>query len=168
MQQKTTISVGLGLGVFFIEGFVLNQGVVAGAALFLVGVSIFILCLRRLFGKIDPSVFSDAFVRKVRFALLAGLGLVMMVVNGEVARTRATKIIAACESYKQKNGQYPITLPALVPEFLEKIPNANFRLYLSGFTYMANPERHQLIYVVLPPYGREYYSLEEKRWGMID
>jgi len=167
-QRKTVTTILSGLVIFFIEGFFFNQGVFAGLALAVVLISALILCTRRIFNKVDPTVFKESLSRKILFLFIAGASIAMIPVNAAISRSRAETVIAACEGYKQKNGVYPETLSALVPQFLPAVPNANLRLFMGEFFYMSTPEHHMLLYAVVPPFGRENYSFEERQWHSID
>jgi len=100
------------------------------------------------------------------FMFLLTMGITMA--NNHFAKQSAAGIIAAAESYMQKRGTYPGQLSDLVPEYLPKVPAAKYTLYANDFKYIAREKQHTLIYVKKPPYGKAYYILEEKKWGMSD
>lgn len=109
--------------------------------------------------------------RLLRFAIyLAAVGIVLSLIpiNRNIARERAERIIAAVESYKAANGAYPDRLDQLAPRFLAEIPTkARLTFTDSGFRYLAG-DSHTLMYVALPPFGRNTYNFETRSWGFID
>jgi hypothetical protein len=89
------------------------------------------------------------------------------------AARRAEKLITACHAYEAKYGRYPEHLGELVPEFVDRIPRARYVVMWGEFDYHAFPaegaeRRHTLKYVVVPPFGRRLYHLEERRWSYLD
>jgi len=55
-----------------------------------------------------------------------------------------------------------------VPEFLNEIPAAKYTLIRSDFRYSARGDKHDLMFVRLPPFGRPIYHFEAKKWGYLD
>jgi len=168
MRKQTVLALVIGLGVFFVEGVWLNQGFVGLLVALGVGASIFVLLLRRLFGKIDAEAYRQSLRRRALVVALSLLGIAVIPFNTQLAAARAQRVIAACESFKAKHGRYPDTLVNLTPEFLPSVPKANLRLAFNEFIYMTTPERHLLIYTVLPPFDRRVYDFEERNWRRID
>ena len=101
----------------------------------------------------------------VLLAVVTVLGLIRA--NTAIARDRAAGIIAACERYKAKHGQYPERLTDLVPDHLPQIPRANFT-FTAKFHYVAYEDKHLLIFSLRIPFGRAMYDLEEKKWKYTD
>lgn len=111
--------------------------------------------------------------RLIRFTVyLAAVGMVlsMIPINRQIAADRAERIIAAAENYRAAHGKYPDHLDQLAPQFIAEIPTkARVTFTDSGFRYFAENEgSHQLMYVVMPPFGRRTYNFETKSWGFID
>ena len=53
----------------------------------------------------------------------------------------------------------------LVPKYLAQLPPAKWG---AVFTYEGDSQRHVLGWTEIPPVGRPFYVLEEKRWGYLD
>jgi len=109
--------------------------------------------------------------RLIRFAVyLTSVAVVfsLITINKRIAKERAERIIAAVENYKAANGKYPDRLDQLAPQFIAEIPaKARVTFTDSGFRYLVG-ERHTLMYVSMPPFGRTTYNFETKSWGFID
>ncbi len=88
--------------------------------------------------------------------------------HARVAATNAARLIAACQAYQAKHGQYPKQLEDLVPGHLPSVPRAKYVMAFGQFSYWATPESHTLLYVALPPSGRRLYHFEEARWSRLD
>lgn len=104
--------------------------------------------------------------------------IVLVRADQKGARQRAGAVVSACETFKQARGEYPKALAELVPQYLPAVPPAR-KLGVSGrhdFQYFqAGPNQftsgtnlHVLLYVAIPPFGKSYYVLEEKKWGFYD
>jgi hypothetical protein len=153
--------------VYTIDAFVLNQGALAVvvALAFLVALvpAVIVGALRRDWTKARRGI-----LRGGIFAVAAVAVLGTNALQNEVARRRAEVVIDACERYRVMNGRYPEKLGDLVPGLLPSEPRAKYVLVFGSFDYQAHPDRHTLGYVALPPFGRPYYVLEERRWGYLD
>ncbi|HEX8925493.1 MAG TPA: hypothetical protein VF786_06845 [Terriglobales bacterium] len=148
------------------EVFLLGQGVIAAMAV-LVGVFILLMgawsMLRRNREKAKARG-RTAFVL-IGTALLA---LASISVNNALAEKRCRRLIADCEQYHAKYNKYPDRLEQLVPEFISSVPLAKYTMQFNDFSYMSSPERHTIMYVAFPPFGRPYYVFETHRWGYLD
>ena len=102
------------------------------------------------------------------YMVAALLALGVKVLNTSLAHERADSIIAAVEQYKTKKGAYPERLNQLVPEFLPAIPRAKIVISDFGFIYTASADRHDLMYVGMPPFGRRVYGFERREWSSLD
>ena len=60
--------------------------------------------------------------RVVLSSVLPVLDKAGMTFRGVVATSDATRVMLALESYRLANGQYPSTLDALVPEYIDQLP----------------------------------------------
>jgi hypothetical protein len=94
-------------------------------------------------------------------------------VDKRLARRTAERVIAALDRYRADHGAYPEELGALVPTYLSSVPFAKHTGVFVWFHYYCGPpsepvRRCSLGYVELPPFGRNYYVLEEHRWGYLD
>jgi len=106
---------------------------------------------------------------RVAIALsLAPAALGAIALNNLHARHQAERIIAACEAFARDRGTFPESLEELVPRYLRSIPLAKYALAFGRFRYDSLDGRHSLMWVAIPPFGRPYYVLEERRWGYLD
>jgi hypothetical protein len=102
------------------------------------------------------------------YAAVVAVAMTINSLNNAYARRQADKTIAACEAFKAMHGQYPEKLEDLVPGFMPRVPRAKIFSAWSEFHYRAYDNRHSLMWVALPPFGRRYYSFEVKRWASLD
>src|SRR5262245_44193536 len=147
-----------------VDAFLLNQGGMAflvGAVLLLVGL---------------PRAFLPRF-RPVRWLRLRNLAVyfaavmlvfVFNVVNNRIAHARAEQLVTAVKAYHAKYYQYPPSLDALVPEFIESVPRAKYTLIFGTFLYANSSGRPFLFYVAVPPFGRPTYSFATDQWTYRD
>jgi len=87
-----------------------------------------------------------------------------------LAKSRAERVIAACEAYRTANGGYPENLQQLVPAYLPEIPRARIALTFDRFDYIRMVGREHgtqtmLMYTTVPPFGHASYTFETKRWS---
>jgi len=164
----------LAAALFGFDGLIGGQGFLSLLVLY---VGMPVLAIRVLLARKDSDLCRRrlASVGIYLAAALAALALVRFDQAG--ARVRAEQVIAACEKFKQTEGDYPKALVELTPKFLPAIPPAReFGMTTKKFTYLiAGPNEfvkgtnvHVLIYTTIPPIGRAYYVFEEKRWGFYD
>jgi hypothetical protein len=153
--------------VYAIDAFVLNQGALAVVVAlgFLVALipAVIVGALRRDWEKALRGI-----LRAGIFVVAAVAVLGTNALQNWAARRRAEVVIDACERYRAVNGRYPEKLGDLVPGLLPSEPRAKYVLMFGSFDYRVDPGRHTLGYVALPPFGRPYYVLEERRWGYLD
>jgi hypothetical protein len=168
-QEKTVIrfSVIVAMLIMF-DAFVF-----ASNFIMLVLLVLMILIPRKLFKAIqqraDRLVFKQQLISAGVYAIAFVLSIAAFNLNNDVARQRLITIAAVCEQYKQKYGEYPAELPKLIPEFINEIPAPKRGFLMTGqFRYSAGKDRHIIMYVKLPPFGRPYYVLETKQWGYVD
>lgn len=151
----------------------LDAFVFASNFIMLVLLVLMILIPRKLFKAIqqraDRPVFKQQLISAGVYAIAFVLSIAAFNLNNDVAGQRLTTIATACEQYKQKYGEYPAELPKLIPEFINEIPAPKRGFLMTGqFRYSASKDRHVIMYVKLPPFGRPYYVLETKQWGYVD
>jgi hypothetical protein len=48
------------------------------------------------------------------------------------------------------------------------VPRAKYTLLFGDFLYDAGERRHFLVWVVIPPFGRQLYNFEAGRWSTLD
>lgn len=86
-----------------------------------------------------------------------------------LAKSRAERVIAACEAYRTAHGVYPENLQQLVPGYLPEIPRARIALTFDRFDYITMVGRDGaqpiLMYTTVPPFGHASYTFETKRWS---
>jgi hypothetical protein len=107
-------------------------------------------------------------------ALVAGvvapaLAIAALLGNAAYARSRARTVVAAVESFHEHEGRWPARLSETVPKYMPSIPRARLALTMGEFDYMVVPDGGpHLTWVVMPPFGRQFYVFDEKRWGSLD
>jgi hypothetical protein len=157
----------IALSLFIVDAFILNQGVIAFIVL-IIGLPVMtVKAIRKR---------KDGIQLRVRLIIMGIYALMVILVfmsnhlNNLMAEKHAEVIITACEQYKMKNGEYPPSLSVLVPEFIERVPDAKYTLSSNKFIYIndVRSNSHTLMFVEVPPFGRSYYVLEEKKWKYLD
>ena len=94
--------------------------------------------------------------------------------DAKIAANRAQKMVDIIEQYNLKYNHYPDRLGELVPEFIANIPSPKLFLLGSEFSYYVYEEEathkktHELVYVIVPPFGRRGYLFERKNWHEFD
>lgn len=154
------------LVVYVGDVFLLGQGVVAAGA-FLVGVFILLMGVWSILSRDREK----AKARGLTALLVMGTAVLAMAsisANNVLAAKRCDRLIAACEQYHAKYNKYPDQLGQLVPEFVSSVPVAKYTTMFNTFSYTSSFDRHTIMYVSLPPFGRPYYVFEEHRWGYLD
>jgi hypothetical protein len=140
-----------------------------GVFAFLIGAFLILVYLpRSLLAKKYAACRKERLIRLAVYLTAVGVVLSLIQINKSIAKERAERIIAAVENYKAANGKYPNRLNELAPKFIAEIPDkARVTFTDSGFRYLVG-ERHTLMYVSMPPFGRTTYNFETKSWGFID
>ena len=87
-----------------------------------------------------------------------------------VAETNAQRVVAACETYRAANGEFPKELEELVPQYLNSVPVAKYCLGPWGHFYYYNYDggKPMLFWYVVPPYLRKIYDFETRSWSYLD
>ena len=116
-------------------------------------------------------------VRRPSFGVAAArlflplLTLMLVIANHSlqkrIAMGNATRLIQACEQYREANGDYPQRLSDLVPRYLKSIPRAKYCLTFGDFQYWG-PPHPILVWCEIPPFGRRVYSLDTREWNYLD
>lgn len=161
-----------GLTLFVLDAVVVGQGFLSSLVLFLA------VCVQLIFA-VAKTIKGNR--RRARlhlgacaiYALTFVLVWAYIVANGKMAARRADALVAACHGYEAKYGRYPERLEELIPEFITGVPRARYVVAWGEFDYYVRPaegaERHHTLkYVVIPPFGRRLYQLEERRWSRLD
>jgi hypothetical protein len=165
--KKTKILKNLliALSLFLIDAFFLNQGIIALVALLLV---LPVLAIRAILKWKDKVLLKRRFVTIAIYSVMVFLIMASNNINNKIAFNRATTIISACDQYKIRQGVYPEKLNDLIPKYLDNIPSAKYTFSYNQFRYISSKDRHSLMFISIPPFGRQYYVLEEKKWGFMD
>lgn len=100
--------------------------------------------------------------------LTFGAATAMSHADIRIAEARAQQIFAAAQEYRARNGTYPSSLDALVPEFLDRVPRCCVRRTMSDFFYDASADSHNLWWLEAPPFGRRGFYFEEQRYWSLD
>jgi hypothetical protein len=158
-------SIVIAVSLFIVDALVLNQGIIA---LVILCVALPFMAVRTIKKREDSVALKKRLIIMGIYAIMVVLVFASNHLNNVIAKNRAEVIIKACEQYKLKNGVYPHVLSVLVPEFIQEIPTAKYTLLSNQFRYSASANHHSLMFAAIPPFGRSYYILEEKRWGSID
>jgi len=143
-----------------------NGGLIAGVTLV---IAVPVLLFKTIRWRADKVVLKRRLIVAGIYALMAILSLSVNALNNTLAEKRMMKLAAACELYKAKYGRYPDDLSQLAPEFMKTIPPAKYLFPApSGFLYTSRADSHAILFWKIPPHGRMYYVLEEKRLGEMD
>ena len=143
-----------------------EQGVIA----FLLGVFLVLVYLpRSLLAKKYSACRKERLYRFGIYVMAVAMVFGLRVINAEIAKQRAGAVIAAVETYQERNGKFPDRLDQLVPGFVSEIPSkAKITFMDTGFRYQATDGDHSLTYVSFPPFGRRVYQFEKKEWSDLD
>ena len=154
------------LVVFVSDVFWLGQGVIAAGA-FLLGVFILLMSFWSLLSR-DREKAKTRSLKALMLMATAVLAIASISANNVLAARRCNHLIAACEQYHSKYNKYPDQLEQLVPEFVPTVPMAKYTMMFNSFSYTSTADRHTILYVSFPPFGRPYYVFEKHRWGDLD
>jgi len=157
----------IAVSLFVVDAFILNQGIFSALILGVSLILLMIMLVMLIFNK-ERDLLKRRAVIAVIYVIMALMVQGSNALNNRIAMKRAGMIITACENYKGEHGAYPSKLSDLVPEFLNKIPAAKYTLIRSDFRYSAREDKHDLMFVRLPPFGRPIYHFEAKKWGYLD
>jgi hypothetical protein len=158
--KRTAIAIAL---LFVFDLFVMGQGIFSLMVSFL-GVTLLLVgaVWAYIRGRRELSI--NRLYRASMYVALAIATFGMLNVHAWTAEKRADQVIAACRSYKAKNGKFPDRLQDLVPDFLPSIPPAKYTLTSGDFQYFTETDGvHMLMYVAVPPFGRRLYTFETGR-----
>jgi hypothetical protein len=166
-RSRLRRSLAIATVLYVLDAFVLNQGVVAVLAALVVTV----LRLPRAALALARRDWAAARIH----AVAAGIYLVMAAavlgtnyMNNQLAHHRADMVIGAIRQYEVPHRRLPDRLEELVPDFLPSVPRAKYTLVFNSFLYLASPNRHSLVWITFPPFGRVTYNFEDDRWGHLD
>lgn len=163
---RTTILVAAGL--FVVDAFVLNQGVLA---IFIILLTLFVFLPRALWAlRTSRALYLERLTRAGIYLLAAAAVFLANVLQNRMADHRAIALGNACLAYHAKYQHYPQRLDELVPEFIPSVPPAKYTLGGGSFFYSAgfHGKEPMLYYQALPPFGRRFYHMETGGWGYLD
>jgi hypothetical protein len=152
-------------GLFVLDALIFNQFVLAFVT---ISVVLPVILFRAIRARKDREVLKIRLITAGIFSLMVVCILTANNLNNQLARNRTLYLAAACEKFKSERGSYPEKLSDLVPAYIPEIHSAKVTLIYSGFMYIAREDRHAILFVAIPPFGRVTYTLENKSWGMID
>jgi len=164
-MSNTVKTIIIAFSLFIVDAFILNQG---GIALFILIIVLPFMAVRTIKKRKDSIELKKRLIAMGIYAVMIVLVFASNHLNNVIAKIRAEAIIEACEKYMVKNSVYPSELSLLVPNFLKEIPNAKYIFISNQFKYIASNDRHSLMFISMPPFGRYYYIMEEKKWKYID
>jgi hypothetical protein len=166
MYQPSMVRAGiLALLLIGVDCFLFNQGAIALlVAAWLVVIALPLALIRKRYAGVRLLRLRDVGI------LLAGAVVVIPInmFQNQVARERATTLIAAVNAYHEKEGAWPATLETLVPRYIESVPRAKYAILFGDFRYRASAGATWLEYTSLPPFGRPVYNFEKQRWNYLD
>lgn len=151
--------------LFLLDAFIMGQGMIAAAIL--LGVAVWLVPKAALFFAAGRNGWPTT---RLALLLAATAVAIMLTINlnNTLAQQRAQQLIAAIEIYRAASGRYPPTLDALVPGYIDTIPQAKYTLTFNRFLYLNRARRVSLAYVDVPPFGRPSYDFANRRWGYSD
>jgi hypothetical protein len=164
-KSKILKNLLIALSLFLFDAFILNQGIIALVTLFLV---LPVLIIRAILKWKDKVLLKRRFITIAIYSVMGFLIIASNSINNKIALDRATTIISACDQYKIEHGVYPEKLSDLVPGYFDSIPLVKYTFSYNQFRYVSSKDSHSLMFISIPPFGRQYYVLEEKRWGFMD
>ena len=144
--------------LFVLDGLFLQQGVITFIAA--------IICVPRFFYAVFKKD-RESMKREGLFVLTVILVFSFILSNNYIAKDRTEKLIKVCNLYKDKYGNYPEKLEDLVPEYYSRVPSAKLGMW-GKYWYSSYKGKHDIMYVVTPPFGRSHFILEENKWGFWD
>ena len=153
--------------IFFFDAFFSNLGVISILAL-LTTVLIRLPLIAWAAWRKETALCVNRAMRAGIYVAMALLVFVANALNNLHARKKGDILVAACLQYKDKHQKFPDKLDDLVPEFIPDVPRAKFVIGFGQFRYWTYDERHWLEYTEEPPFGRQYYILEEGAWKFMD
>jgi len=152
----------LGSLLIFVDGYVVNQGVIAG----IVVLYQLIVGIPRIIRAMTPDTRR---VRLVSFALYIGAALIVFSANyfnNKIAHDRAEVLITSVKAYVSAEHKYPEKLQDLVPKYIPAVPDAKFSMMFNKFYFSG--KYHFLLYVSFPPFTRPTYLFDKEKWQIVD
>jgi hypothetical protein len=148
------------------DAFIIGIPFLGLIAIFLIGcasgISAFIFLWR-------DKKFAKLYAIKAAIYLIALMGIFgIFKFNSTIGANNAQAIIKAVNTYYTDSAVYPENLNQLVPIYLESIPACAYRMMNSEFRYFSNQGEPNLMWTVLPPFGRRIYYFKDAEWRTLD
>jgi hypothetical protein len=126
------------------------------------GISAFIFLFR-------DKKYSKLYAIKAAIYFIALMGIFgIFKFNSHMGAKNAETIIKAVNTYYADSGLYPENLNQLIPIYLERIPSCAYRMTDSEFRYFSDQGDPNLMWAVVPPFGRRIYYFKDAEWRTLD
>ncbi len=113
--------------------------------------------------------YAKLYAIKAAIYLIALMGILgIFKFNSHMGANNAKIVIKAVNTYYADSGHYPENLNQLIPIYLESIPSCAYRMTDSDFRYFSDQGDPNLMWVVLPPFGRRIYHFKDAEWRSLD
>jgi len=160
-------SLKIAIGLFLLDAFFLNQGIITAVFFVVVLLGFLPLALWSAVRKRWPQFR----LRMAHFAIYATACFAVFAANyfhNSMADRRAIRLGEACKQYHAKYNRYPRNLSELEPEFISSVPAAKYAFMDSSFFYCNFLDDPEVWYVAMPPFGRRFYHVKTGHWGYLD
>lgn len=113
--------------------------------------------------------FSKLYALKALIYFTGFIGIIgIFKFNAYIGGENAGIIIKAINSYHDDTGLYPENLNQLIPIYLDNIPKCAYRIMDNEYRYYVDQENADLMWTVMPPWGRYNYSFRNTEWTYFD
>jgi hypothetical protein len=113
--------------------------------------------------------YAKLYAIKAAIYLIALMGILgIFKFNSHMGANNAKIVIEAVNTYYAESGHYPENLNQLIPIYLESIPSCAYRMTGSEFRYFSDQGDPNLVWVVVPPFGRRIYHFKDAEWRSLD
>ena len=113
--------------------------------------------------------YAKLYAIKAAIYLIALIGIIgTFKFNSHMGANNAKSVIKAVNTYFADNGHYPENLNQLIPIYLKNIPSCAYRMMESEFRYFSDQGDPNLMWVVVPPFGRRIYYFKDAEWRTLD
>jgi len=113
--------------------------------------------------------FSKLYAIKALIYLTSFIGIIgIFQFNAYIGGENANVVINAINSYYADTGIYPDDLNQLMPNYLDSIPNCAYRMMDHKYRYYVDQDNANLMWTVMPPWGRRNYNFKNAEWTYLD
>jgi hypothetical protein len=113
--------------------------------------------------------FSKLYAIKALIYFTSFIGIIgIFKFNAYIGAENANVVINAINSYYADTGMYPDNLTQLIPNYLDSIPNCAYRMIDYKYRYYVDPDNADLMWTVMPPWGRRNYNFQNAEWTYLD